>query len=130
MGKLLTLSGYTVEVVTDSTLAVERMANFVPDAILLDLAMPQINGYDLANQIRADARFAGVSMIALSGYGDSRRMSLSLEAGFDRHLLKPVGIEPLALAIDQQVQRMRQLPVSFVASKTETLLLGQRVSNA
>jgi len=58
--------------------------------VLMDLGMPKIDGYEAARAIRRDARLHDVVLIALTGWGGDFDRKLSQEAGFDRHLVKPV----------------------------------------
>jgi CheY-like chemotaxis protein len=66
------------------------MSKFQPDVVLMDLGMPKLDGYAAARAIRSVARGASVVLIAISGWGGDVDRQLSQEAGFDRHLVKPV----------------------------------------
>ena len=74
-----------------SELARER-----PEAIVLDLGMPGMSGYSVARQIRAEPALANVLLIALTGWDQEDRRVESAQAGFDHHLVKPVGLATLA----------------------------------
>jgi CheY-like chemotaxis protein len=102
---LLQRSGYQVEIVIDATRCLARLAAFNPDVVLLDLAMPKVSGYDLAKQIRACPQFENVIILAVSGYADPKHARLSLEAGCDRHLAKPVDLDALLASIAKEVQK-------------------------
>lgn len=67
-----------------------------PDAVLLDLAMPGLNGYEVARTLRQDPNLHDVKLIALTGYGQHQDRSAALEAGFDFYLVKPAIAQELA----------------------------------
>jgi CheY-like chemotaxis protein len=66
-----------------------------PSLIVLDLSMPEMDGYALARAIRALPDFAAVPMVALSGFGSDADRVKSRESGFDRHMLKPFDLADL-----------------------------------
>ena len=92
---MLEVMGNEVLVANDGQEAVELAASFQPDTILMDIGMPRMNGYDACEAIRAHPWAAGIYMVALTGWGQDEDKIRSREAGFDRHLVKPV--EPLTL---------------------------------
>jgi signal transduction histidine kinase len=94
IAKLLVHSGHEVRIAADSAQALERLANFRPDVIILDIGLPGESGYDLARTIRGylDPQ---PFLVALTGYGQEDDKRLALEAGFDYHLVKPVSIADL-----------------------------------
>ncbi len=73
-----------------------------PDIIFLDIGLPDIDGYEVARQLRTQGW--NRTIIALTGYGQTTDMSKSKDAGFDGHLLKPVGVKDL-LAVIEKVQQ-------------------------
>ncbi|HEX8603954.1 MAG TPA: response regulator, partial [Pseudoduganella sp.] len=62
----------------------------------LDIGLPDIDGNQLAQQLRADPATAGAVLVAITGYGQEKDREQSLAAGFDHHLVKPVDIKALA----------------------------------
>jgi two-component system CheB/CheR fusion protein len=70
-----------------------------PDVILLDLAMPGMDGWTLARQVRASAQARRPLLIAISGYGRREDMRNSHEAGIDLHLVKPVDSTTLGMIL-------------------------------
>ena len=66
-----------------------------PDVVLLDIAMPGMNGYDVARSVRGRPHLAGVVLVALTGYGQEDDRRRAFEAGFDYHLCKPASLETL-----------------------------------
>jgi CheY-like chemotaxis protein len=70
--------------------AIEVATAFRPDVILCDLGMPGMDGYEVARRLRQESGLAHVLLAALSGYGEEEARRRSKEAGFDRHLVKPI----------------------------------------
>lgn len=96
--ELLRLLGHEVEVAHDGREALEKAAQLRPDTVLLDIGLPDIDGYEVARRLR-QAIEAGalpaMRLIALTGWGQDKDKRLSAEAGFDLHWVKPVGIDQL-----------------------------------
>jgi CheY-like chemotaxis protein/two-component sensor histidine kinase len=90
LATILRLEGNEVDIAYDGADAVSAMSKFQPDVVLMDLGMPKLDGYAAARAIRSVARGASVVLIAISGWGGDVDRQLSQEAGFDRHLVKPV----------------------------------------
>ena len=99
LGIMLSYSGHDVRVVYSGRDAVAASEEFRPDAIILDLGMPGMDGYAVARAVRADPRFQQTRLIALSGYGQLEDRRRTAEAGFDEHLVKPVIFEALSAAL-------------------------------
>jgi CheY-like chemotaxis protein len=93
---LLELDGHQVEVAYGSIDALAKARRLNPEAMLLDLGLPQIDGYQLARRLRADPVTRDAVLIALSGYGEPEHRERSREAGFNHHLVKPA--QPQALS--------------------------------
>ena len=92
---LLRAAGCNVDVAYDGEEAIRSAQALHPDVVLLDLGLPKLDGYQVAEQIRADRSNGGSLIIALSGYGQDEHRLRSKRAGFDYHIVKP--IEPTAL---------------------------------
>jgi CheY-like chemotaxis protein len=103
-GMLLTHFGFSVKIVTEGKQCFAAIESFNPDVVLLDIQMPEISGYSLASHIRTQPQFETVVIIAVSGYADAAHVQLSLEAGCDQHLTKPLYMEELGRAIVQEVE--------------------------
>jgi len=87
----LRLSGHIVELVRNGREGVERAGEFHPDVVLCDIGLEGgMDGYAVARALRSDARFVGACLVAVTGYGREEDIQRSREAGFDRHLTKPV----------------------------------------
>jgi CheY-like chemotaxis protein len=102
---LLTIMGHDVRVVNDGEQAVTAAREFRPDLIIMDLGMPRMNGYDAARAIRASAGGTEPLMVALTGWGQPEDQRRSLEAGFDRHLTKPVDPKLLRSLLETRGRR-------------------------
>ena len=68
---------------------------FGVEAFILDIGLPDMDGYELARRLRADARTASTTIIALTGYGQSHDRASSIAAGFDYHFVKPADHQEL-----------------------------------
>lgn len=94
IGKLLEHKGYTVAFAYTGSEAKEKVSSFEPTAVVLDIGLPDMDGYDLARMLRLGMNFKG-TLIALTGYGQEEDKQRAYEAGFDHHLTKPIGIAEL-----------------------------------
>ena len=92
---LLRLSGFEVAVAYEGRQAVERAQAWHPDAVVMDIGMPDLNGFEACRAMRADAEGRAFLAIALTGWGGADAKAASREAGFDLHLVKPA--EPSAI---------------------------------
>lgn len=97
LGTLLEYGGNTVALAYDGAGAVEKSREFNPDAVVLDIGLPDISGYEVAQLLRQQG-FDG-RLVALTGYGQEDDKKKAAEAGFDEHLTKPVGIADLQAAL-------------------------------
>jgi PAS domain S-box-containing protein len=98
--ELLELTGHTVEVAYTGAQAVKIAPAFQPDAVLCDLGLPGLNGFQVAQALRRNPMTAGARLVALSGYGQEEDQTRSREAGFDEHLTKPVEFAQLARLLE------------------------------
>jgi CheY-like chemotaxis protein len=87
--------GYTTDVAHSGTEAIERAAAFQPHIVLLDIGLPEMSGYEVAEQLRKDPAHASTVLVALTGYGQEEDRRRTHEAGFAAHLTKPVDVETL-----------------------------------
>jgi PAS domain S-box-containing protein len=95
----LTLEGHEVMVAHDGTAAVQIAAAFRPEAIVLDIGLPRMTGYEVAAAIRQLPGLNGVIIVGVTGYGQSADYEQSQQAGFNAHLVKPVDTETLLDAL-------------------------------
>ena len=97
--------GATTDVAYDANRALEIVASRRPPVAILDIGMPGMDGCELAQRLREDPLNAGMTLIALTGWGQADDRVRVSDAGFDHHLLKPPDIEQL-----MQVLQGRALP--------------------
>ena len=107
LAQLLRQEGYEVQIARDGLEAVTAAEHFHPDVIVLDLAMPELNGYDAARRIRQEPWGKDVVLIALTGWGQQRDRHRTKEAGFDAHLTKPVKYEAILELLEKLPERER-----------------------
>jgi CheY-like chemotaxis protein/two-component sensor histidine kinase len=93
---MLSLSGHETHAIYDGAAALELAARFMPDVVLLDIGMPELNGYEVAERLRRLPWGHRVVLIALTGWGQDEDRRRALAAGFDHHLTKPVDPQRLA----------------------------------
>ncbi len=103
---LLSLDGHLVRTAATGHAAMQVLQSFVPDAALLDIGLPDIDGYELAQRLRTDERTQGTWLIALTGYGTASDLQRALRSGFDEHLTKPVDPDVLARCLDPAQRRV------------------------
>lgn len=99
LGARLTRWGCEVAVAYDGAQALEVAREFHPDVALLDVGLPDMDGYEVARRLRELPELAHLGLIALTGYGLERDVRQSREAGISHHLVKPVSSETLAEAL-------------------------------
>jgi signal transduction histidine kinase len=95
MGALLEAMGHTVLVTYDGAEALAAAPGFAPDFAFLDIGLPHLNGYDLARGLRRMPQLRGTVMVAVTGWGQQKDRQMAFDAGFDRHLVKPVSFEQI-----------------------------------
>ncbi len=91
--EMLELWGHEVAVAHDGRAGVEKARAFAPDVVLCDIGLPVMDGYEVARAIRADPALASTFLVAVTGYALPEDQRRAAEAGFIRHLGKPVAIE-------------------------------------
>jgi PAS domain S-box-containing protein len=98
MERLLKLLDHEVRVAYDGPAALAQAREHRPDVILLDIGLPGISGYQVAETLRAEG-FHDTLIIAITGYGEEQAMHRSRESGFNHHLVKPVDFDSLLALI-------------------------------
>ena len=93
MARLLSALGHEAAYVTRSSQALKVAREMRPHLVFLDLGMPEIDGYELARQMRAEFGFDGLRLVAISGWGREEDRAASRQAGFDAHVKKPAGLD-------------------------------------
>lgn len=97
MAMLLELEGYQVECAFDGQQALDCVRDRPPDALLLDIGLPRLDGLEVARRLRAQSGDAARNrlLVAVSGYGRDQDRAQALQAGFDLHFTKPADPEQL-----------------------------------
>jgi signal transduction histidine kinase len=95
VGWMLETIGHEYRLVHDGRLVLEAAREFRPEAILLDIGLPGMDGYAVCRALRQDDLFKNTTIIAQTGWGRERDRTSASEAGFDYHLVKPVALDDL-----------------------------------
>ena len=99
LSMLLIHQGHHTHVAYSAKEALTCVESFRPDVALLDIGLPEMNGYELAKHLRATSSLNGMRLLALSGYGQAEDHQRARAAGFDDHLVKPVNLDKLERAL-------------------------------
>lgn len=91
----LELRGHTTRTANNGITGIAIAEEFYPDVILLDIGLPDINGYEVARRIRQQAWGKKIALIATTGWGQNKDKALARDAGFDNHLTKPINFQDL-----------------------------------
>lgn len=100
LSMLLRMDGHEVGTAYTSLSALELAVSFNPAVILLDIGLPEMDGYQVARRLNRTASLKSVRVVALTGYGQPEDRKRGREAGFDAHLVKPVGLAELRRNLD------------------------------
>ena len=90
--------GHEVRIANDGEAALELNAEWEAEVMFLDIGMPGMDGYEVARQMRVQN--ASTRLVALTGYGHERARTMSAEAGFTRHLVKPPDIDTVEALLE------------------------------
>jgi two-component system, chemotaxis family, CheB/CheR fusion protein len=104
-GRLLEAIGCKVIATEDGFKGIDAIERFRPDAALIDIGLPMIDGYEVARRIRQLPAGQLVRLVALTGFGQQSDKQKALDAGFDAHLVKPVSLHELASVLSRLVPR-------------------------
>src|SRR2546430_1143083 len=95
LGELLRDYGHEVATAHDGTRALDHARLHRPDIVLLDISMPEMDGYEVAKRIRGELGLGDALLVALTGFGEDGHRRVAREAGFDQHVTKPVDTSKL-----------------------------------
>ena len=95
LAMMLSIMGHETRTAHDGESAVETAESFLPDVVLLDIGLPKLNGYEVAQRIREESWGASMFLIAVTGWGQEEDRQRSSEVGLNVHMVKPV--EPAVL---------------------------------
>jgi len=110
LSMLLTELGATVAVAHSGPEALEALDGFDPDAVLLDIGMPGMDGYEVSRLVRASSTHGDVLLIALTGWGQEDDRERSKRAGFDYHFVKPPDINRMRTILASRDARRHHEP--------------------
>lgn len=103
--RLLELDGYHVETASDGLRGAESIELEKPDVALVDIALPELDGYQVARRVRSSRENDNVYLVALTGFGRRADKQLAKEAGFDAHFAKPLDFDALERMLVRRSQR-------------------------
>jgi signal transduction histidine kinase/ActR/RegA family two-component response regulator len=95
LARLLARAGHEIMVAHDGSEALDCAREQSPDAVVLDIGLPGMDGFEVVQRLRGEACCAGTVIIAVTGYGQPEDQHRALDAGFDYHLVKPVDLDQL-----------------------------------
>ena len=105
ISRLLRLFGYDVRVETDGLAALDVADRFDPSAALIDISLPSIDGFEVAERLRANPTTHDCLLIAMTGWATDEHATRARQAGFDAHLVKPISVEALLAALSAAAPR-------------------------
>jgi signal transduction histidine kinase/ActR/RegA family two-component response regulator len=106
LARLLKIGGHRIEVAENGAQGIERALESQPQVALIDIGLPDMDGYEVARKLRA-ALGDRIFLVALTGYGQAEDLRKALEAGFDAHLIKPTDFNELARLLDRAASGRR-----------------------
>jgi PAS domain S-box-containing protein len=106
LSMMLRLMGNETHTAFDGAAALEAADQFRPDLIVLDIGLPKMSGYEVARKVRERPWGQGLTLVALTGWGQEEDRRRSQEAGFDYHFVKPIDIADLKRVLSDGVTRM------------------------
>ena len=107
VAELLRSAGHEVVTAFDGAAAVASLARFTPELVLLDIGLPEMNGFEVARHIREDPKNRSATLVALTGWGQAQDRHRSEAAGFDAHLVKPLDLGALTELLQALPGRQR-----------------------
>jgi CheY-like chemotaxis protein len=99
--------GHLASVALDPVDALEAVRRSVPDVAFMDIGLPVMDGYELAEQLRKELGDRCPVLIAVTGYGQEQDRLRSIEAGFAMHLVKPVQLSTVLEALGEVAPRLQ-----------------------
>ena len=108
----LSRSGYEVVSAINGTVALEKLLTFIPDLIVSDIAMPNMDGFELFDKVKSFPHLRSVPFIFLTAYSDTEKRRHSKEIGSDDFLTKPIEQEELLASIRGKLKRVNEIKTS------------------
>lgn len=118
--RLLALDGHDVREAADGHAGLAALLSNPPDVALIDVGLPGLSGYEVAAIARKNSALDRVRLVALTGYGRPEDRQAVLAAGFDEHLVKPVGPADLAHVLSPRENPPMRESRSTSATETRT----------
>ena len=109
LSMLLAMQGHDVRTANDARTALHVVESYTPDVVLLDIGLPDQNGYDLAREMRAMPLLKDILFVATTGFGQEQDRQRAEDAGFDVHLVKPVDPDVLNALLAEPSRGARSL---------------------
>lgn len=104
--QLLVVLGQNVHVANDGMTGIELARKIRPDLVICDIGLPELSGLEVARRLRADEIFRTTEIVALSGYGLPEDRRKSADAGFSRHIVKPVSMDDIEKLLSEDAQSL------------------------
>jgi two-component system CheB/CheR fusion protein len=101
------LQGHDVREAANGAAALDQAEDFNPEVALLDIGLPDIDGYEVARRLRAGAGGSSMVLVALSGYGRDDDRGQAQAAGFDAHVVKPASADEIGDLVAELIARKR-----------------------
>ncbi|HTV22634.1 MAG TPA: ATP-binding protein [Polyangiaceae bacterium] len=108
LAELLTAAGHRITTTSSAEDALAHLRERRPDVVLCDIGLPRMSGIEFARRVRAEALWAGLPLVAMTGYGDATTRERTVGAGFDQHLIKPVDSSSLENCLARWSAQRRQ----------------------
>jgi CheY-like chemotaxis protein len=99
LGEFLKACGHNIHITHDGASAISAAANLRPDAVILDIGMPTMDGYQVAQCLRSEIGLTSSLLVAVTGYAQERDRVSAEAAGFDHHFAKPLDVDKLAAVL-------------------------------
>ena len=119
---LLEMQGFDVETASDGERGVEMIEFQQPNVAFVDIGLPGIDGYEVARRVRSRPENDGVSLVALTGYGQPQDRELAAQAGFDAHLAKPVDLHELTQYLGERSKQLAAETVKVPSQNERTCM--------
>src|SRR5687767_7578251 len=100
VAEMLGVMGLQAQFALDGPSGIALAKVFLPHLILLDVGLPEMDGYEVARQLRREASLSAVKLVAVTGYSGPERESQARDAGFDHYIIKPIQLSALQPLLD------------------------------
>ena len=108
----LRMSGHDVRTAHDGPAALEAASDYRPNVVLLEIGLPELDGYEVAKRMRQHAALQNVVLVAMTGYAQESDRQLARDAGFDHHLVKPAGFEQMQKILATVSEKADLMPMA------------------